>query len=41
MAVNFMPQGYHTIMPYLAVNGAATVFEFLKRTFDVQEKYMM
>ncbi len=41
MAVNFMPQGYHTIMPYLAVNGAATLFEFLKRTFDAQEKEMM
>ena len=41
MAVNFMPQGYHTITPYLAVNGAATLFEFLKRTFDAQEKEMM
>src|SRR6266480_5379563 len=41
MAVNFMPQGYHNIMPYLAVNGAATLFEFLKRTFDAQEKEMM
>jgi PhnB protein len=32
-----IPQGYHTITPYLVVDGAQKVIEFLKKTFDAKE----
>jgi uncharacterized glyoxalase superfamily protein PhnB len=32
-----IPDGYHTITPYLAVHGASKLLDFLKRTFDSQE----
>ena len=41
MAVNYIPQGYHTVTPYLVVKGAATLLTFLKTTFDATEKEMM
>jgi PhnB protein len=31
-----MPQGFHTITPYLAVRGASQLLDFLKRTFDAE-----
>ena len=31
------PEGFHTVTPYLAVNGAAEVIEFLKQVFDATE----
>ena len=34
MAVKPIPDGYHTVTPYLTVPGVAKVIEFLKRTFD-------
>jgi PhnB protein len=31
------PEGFHTVNPYLVVNGAAKVIEFLKQAFDTKE----
>jgi PhnB protein len=31
-----MPQGYHTITPYLAVHEANKLIDFLKQTFDAK-----
>jgi PhnB protein len=32
-----IPQGYHTVTPYLTVKGAAQAIEFYKRAFGAQE----
>jgi PhnB protein len=37
MAVKPIPEGYHTVTPYLIIGGANKVIEFLKRTFDAKE----
>jgi PhnB protein len=37
MAVNPRPDGYHAVTPYLVVDGAATLIDFLKDVFDAQE----
>ena len=29
-----IPDGYHSVTPYLTVHGAARLLEFLKRAFD-------
>ena len=34
MAVKPIPEGFHTITPYLVVNDAAGLIEFLKNAFD-------
>ena len=34
MAVNPVPDGFHTVTPYLVVSGAARLIEFLERAFD-------
>jgi PhnB protein len=34
--VNPVPQGYHTVTPYLLVNGVAELVEFLERAFDAE-----
>ena len=31
------PEGFHTVNPYLVVNGAAKVMEFLKQAFDAKD----
>jgi PhnB protein len=36
-----IPDGYHTVTPYLIVRDAATLMEFLKRAFDAQESLRM
>ncbi len=36
-----IPQGYHTVSPYLVVNDAAKAIEFYKRAFDAKEKFRM
>jgi uncharacterized glyoxalase superfamily protein PhnB len=41
MAVKPIPDGYHTITPYLVVPGAASVIEFLQRAFGATEKHRM
>lgn len=32
-----IPDGYHTLTPYLTVHGAAQLIDFLKQAFDAQE----
>ena len=41
MAVKPIPEGYHSITPYLVVNGAAKVMEFMKQAFGAQEIMQM
>ncbi|HET6881339.1 MAG TPA: VOC family protein [Pirellulales bacterium] len=37
MTVKSIPEGYHTITPYLVVRGAASLIEFLQRALDAVE----
>ena len=37
MAVKSIPDGFHTVTPYLVVSGVSTLLEFLKQAFDAQE----
>ena len=37
MVVRPVPDGYHTVTPYLTVQGAAELIEFLKQAFDARE----
>lgn len=41
MPINPVPNGYHTITPYLVVNEAAQLIEFLKSAFDAELTYRM
>ncbi len=41
MAVKPIPEGYHTVTPYLTVDDPAPVIEFLKKAFDAQESFAM
>jgi len=41
MAVKPIPDGYHTVTPYLVVQGAGKLIDFLKRAFDAQETFRM
>jgi PhnB protein len=41
MAVKPMPDGYHSITPYLVVPGVATLLDFLKQAFEAQELHRM
>lgn len=34
MSVNYIPEGYHTITPYLVVEGAEKLIEFVQTVFD-------
>ena len=36
MAVNPIPNGYHTVTPYLVVRGAANMIEFAKKAFGAE-----
>jgi PhnB protein len=36
-----IPEGYHTVTPYLAVDGAADAIEFYKKAFGAQETLRM
>jgi uncharacterized glyoxalase superfamily protein PhnB len=36
MSVKPIPDGFHTVTPYLTVKGAAKVIEFLKKAFDAE-----
>jgi PhnB protein len=35
--VKKIPEGYHTVTPYLVVKGAAEAIEFYKKAFDAEE----
>jgi PhnB protein len=37
MAVKPIPEGYHTVTPYLTVPGVPRLIDFLKQAFDAQE----
>ncbi len=37
MSVKAIPQGYHSVLPYLTVEGAARLIDFLKQAFNAQE----
>ena len=41
MAVKPIPDGYHSITPYLVVPGVATLLDFLKQAFEAQELHRM
>ncbi len=41
MAVKPIPDGYHTVTPYLTVDNPGAVIEFLKKAFDAQETFAM
>jgi uncharacterized glyoxalase superfamily protein PhnB len=38
MAVKPIPEGYHTVTPYLIVKGATDLIKFLKNAFDAKER---
>jgi Glyoxalase/Bleomycin resistance protein/Dioxygenase superfamily len=40
MAVKPIPEGYHSVTPYLAVEGADKLLEFLKRAFDAADTHI-
>ena len=37
MAVKPIPDGFHTVTPYLLIEGVAKLIEFLKSAFDAEE----
>ena len=39
MAVKAIPDGYHTVTPYLIVNGADRLIDFLKQAFGAKERF--
>jgi PhnB protein len=41
MPVNPIPDGYHTVTPYLVVPEAARLIDFIKQAFDAQESVRM
>jgi PhnB protein len=41
MIVKPIPEGYHSITPYLIINGAAEAIEFYKRAFSAMELFRM
>jgi PhnB protein len=41
MAVKPIPDGYHTITPYLVVKGAAKAIDFYKKAFGATELFRM
>ncbi|HET7879709.1 MAG TPA: VOC family protein, partial [Acetobacteraceae bacterium] len=36
MAVDVQPKGFHTVTPYLVVEGAARLIDFLEEAFDAE-----
>ena len=41
MAVRPIPEGYHTVTPYITVDNPEAVMDFLKKTFDAKETFAM
>ena len=39
MAVKPIPEGFHTVTPYLMVQGASKLIDFLKQAFEAEEIY--
>ena len=40
-SVRAVPQGYHTVTPYLLANNAAGLIEFMEKAFDAKMAYKM
>lgn len=38
---NFLPEGYHSVTPYLYVGDASSAIEFYKKVFGAQELFRM
>ena len=41
MPVKHIPEGYHSVTPYLIVQGVTRIIEFLKQAFDAKETERM
>src|SRR6266511_6294727 len=41
MSVQRVPEGYHTVTPYLVVDGAAGAIEYYERAFGAKERVRM
>jgi uncharacterized glyoxalase superfamily protein PhnB len=41
MAVRPIPEGFHTVTPYVVVSGASKLIDFLKQAFDAREVHRM
>lgn len=41
MAVKPIPEGYHSVTPYLVVEGAADLIDFIKSVFGGHERFRM
>ena len=41
MSVNPIPKGYHSVTPYLIINGAARAIDFYEKVFDATEVMRM
>ena len=41
MALKPVPEGYHTVTPYLTASDAAGLLDFLKKAFGATEHYVM
>jgi uncharacterized glyoxalase superfamily protein PhnB len=41
MATKPIPDGYHTVTPYLVVDGGQKLIDFLKQAFDAKETFSM
>lgn len=41
MAVKPIPEGYHSVTPYLVVQGAAQLIEFMKEALGAEETFRM
>jgi len=39
--VSYIPEGFHTVTPYLVNSGTAQLIDFLKQAFDAQETFRM
>ena len=40
MKTKSIPDGFHTVTPYLVVKGAAQLMEFMKKAFDAKQIYV-
>lgn len=41
MAVKPIPEGYHSVTPYLVISGAASAIDFYKQVFRAEELFSM
>jgi PhnB protein len=41
MAVHHIPDGYHSVIPYLVIKGAASAIDFYKKAFNAEEVMRM